>query len=84
MDEEEEEVQELEDDIHCVEGEEEGPFLTQVEYEGSLLDEQLNQIFDEKYILQAKEKSGYNLRSRNAFRKQNVKTSPKKATALTK
>ncbi len=42
--EDEEEIQELEEDIHCVEGGDEEIFLTEAEYEGSLFDEQLSQL----------------------------------------
>ncbi len=65
MDEDEDFFQEGEDDIHCVEGQEEESYLTQSEYEGALLNEQLNQNFDDEVVLQIDDQNRYNLRSNN-------------------
>ena len=67
--EDEDEVQELEEDIHCVEDGDEQIFLTESDYEGSLFDQQLNQLYEYQCVLQADEQTGYNLRSKNTPRK---------------
>ena len=84
MDEDEDVFQEGEDDIHCVEGQEEESYLTQSEYEGALLDEQLNQNFDEGFVLQTDEKNRYNLSSKNSVGKQSMQSPPKKVATPAK
>ena len=49
--EDEDEVQELEEDIHCVEDGDEHIFLTESDYEGSLFDQQLNQLYEYQCVL---------------------------------
>lgn len=66
MDEEEDVFQEgEEDDIHCVEDEWEESYLTQSDYEESLINDQVNHNFHEKAVFQANEQNGYNLRSKS-------------------
>lgn len=80
----EEEIQELEEDIHCVEDEDEESFLTEADYEGSLFDQQLNQLYEDQCILQVDEQTGYNLRSKKNPGKQSTLAPPKKVVAPVK
>jgi hypothetical protein len=85
MDEDEGDFQEDgQDNIHCV-GEETGKsYVTQHDYEESLMIEQINESFVDDGLFQMEEKNEYNLRSKSTTAQQNAPASPKKITTPVK
>lgn len=76
---EEEQFEENEDEIHCMEDKGSTAFLTLVEYEQSLLQEQVSQEWDRGVVLQSGEQQQRcNLR----FNARNVKENPAQRAAV--
>lgn len=67
-----------EDNIHCVKAELEKSYLTQDDYEESLINEQVNVNSYDSGVFQADDKGRYNLRSKTAVAKQSSPPPPKK------
>jgi hypothetical protein len=83
MDEDEGDYQEDgEDNIHCVGEETWKSYLTQHDYEESLMIEQINESSVDDGLFQMEEKNGYNLRSKSNTAKHNAPASPKKMQPL--
>jgi hypothetical protein len=73
-----------EDNIHCVGEETRKSYLTQHDYEESLMIEQINESFVDDGLFQMEEKNGYNLIYKSNDAKHNAPASPKKSVAPVK
>ena len=67
----EEENFEEDDEIHCMEDKGSATFLTKAAYEKSLFNDQINQEWDGKAVLQTEDWQRYNLRSKANIRQSN-------------